>query len=89
MLEHAARQADSSTAQAHVQAEQASLAITRVELEQLELRLAIGQRWTEGGSGEWTATEQERRTAARQRQWDLAQRVPIEIRGQAFGALAP
>jgi hypothetical protein len=73
----------------NLKAEQAHLEITRIELEQLDGRLAIGERITNGESGHWTEEEIAGRMTARQRQWDIAQTVPIEIRGQAFGALAP
>lgn len=89
LVERATRRAEPGEPLDHVQAEGASLEIARVELEQLDLRLAIGERWTEGGPRAWTGAEIESRTAARQRQWDLAQSVPVRIRGQAFGALAP
>jgi hypothetical protein len=84
-VEHA--KGDPFVANAH--AEQASLAVTRVELDQLELRLSIAERFTGGGSAEWTEAETQQRIRARQRQWELAQTVPAAIRGQAFGALAP
>ena len=73
----------------NLKAEQAHLEITRIELDQLDTRLAIGERITKGGAAHTTAEEAARRVAARQRQWDIAQGVPVEIRGQAFGALAP
>ena len=68
-------------------AEQAHLEITRIELGQLDMRLAVGERITNGDPADWTEEERTRRAAARQRQWEIAQTVPKEIRGQAFGAL--
>jgi hypothetical protein len=89
MLTQAAAQAKGDEFVRNLAAEQAHLEITRIELDQLDMRLAIGERITSGGSGAWTEQEESRRVVNRQWQWGIAQKVPAEIRGQAFGAQAP
>ncbi len=89
LLAAAARHGGGSREAACLHAEQVSLENARTELDLLDLRLAIGERATAGGAGAWTEAETAATVAARQGQWDLAQAVPAEIRGQAFGALAP
>jgi len=74
---------------ANLQAEQTGLEIARVELEELDRRLMVGERLSRGEPGRLTDADTDQHRASRQRQWDLAQRVPVELRGQAFGALAP
>ncbi|MFA6111403.1 MAG: DUF4838 domain-containing protein [Candidatus Latescibacterota bacterium] len=89
LLADAARVCGSGEGAVHLHAEQVSLENTRAELDLLDLRLAIGERITGGGPWQWTEEERRRQSSVRQQQWDLAQGVPVEIRGQAFGALAP
>lgn len=74
----------------HLKAEQASLEIARIELELLEMRLAIAdERSTPTGDIQWTPEETERQRIARRRQWEIAQTVPVEIRGWACDGPAP
>ncbi|MFH1569456.1 MAG: hypothetical protein ABIL09_15780, partial [Gemmatimonadota bacterium] len=88
-LERAARRCPTPEATERVAAERAALEITCVELELLELRLAVAERATVDPAATWSEAERARCGQARQRQWDLAAQVPLAIRGQAFGALAP
>ena len=73
---------------AHLQAEQAHLEIMRIELEEIDVRLGVGERATAGEPARPTE-EAAQRILSRQRQWGIAQTVPAAIRGEAFGALAP
>jgi hypothetical protein len=74
---------------AHLKAEQVHLEMTRIELVQLDARLAAAERATAGASRPPTEQETAQRVATRQRQWELGLSVVPEIRGEAFGALAP
>lgn len=73
----------------NLRAEQSSLAITRIELEQLDMRMDSGIRFTAGARNAWGEKEKASEADARQRQWEIAMTVPESIRGQVFGALAP
>jgi hypothetical protein len=73
---------------ARMQAEQAHLEITRIELQLLAVRLAAAERAKAGASPALTDAEKIQRNAARVAQWRIAQSVPAAIHGQAFWALA-
>jgi len=73
---------------ARLQAEQAHLEITRIELKLLAVRLAAAERANAGGSLKLTDAEQTGHRAARATQWKIAQSVPAALHGQAFWALA-
>jgi hypothetical protein len=90
MLSQASGQCESGPFLANLKAEQASLEITRIGLEQLALQLAIAdERIVSEGIRKWTEEETARQLAARRRQWEIAQTVPVEIRGQAFAGPPP
>lgn len=66
-------------------AEHAHLRATILQLEQLDLHLAIGERYTKGGSADMTPEEEQRWRAVRRAQWELVRAVPENIRGQRHG----
>ena len=88
MLDAAGGRCRGETFRDNLRAEQAHLRLTQIELEQLEMRLAMGEQAFQGDAKADPDDRQRRQDAAHARQWEIAQSVPPEIRGQAFGALA-
>ena len=90
MLSQASDHCEGGPFLANLKAEQASLEIARIELEKLELRLAIAdERIVTEGTDVWTEEDTARQSAAQRRQWEIAKTVPVEIRGRIFVGLAP
>ncbi len=85
MLEGAARACPAKEHALHLAAEHAHLRATMLELNLLELHLAIGERYTNGGSADMTPEEEQRWRAGRRAQWELVRGVPEKIRGQRHG----
>ncbi len=87
LLEKVARTGADPEHAPHLAAEHAHLRATRLQLEQLDLHLAIGKRYSKGGSADMTPEEEQRWRACRRAQWELVRSVPENIRGQRHGAL--